>query len=252
MAKNPFPASAANNKFPYDPFSGRGDPDDSVAYIQPPDKEFIRPWLMVPNGPVFVFPVGLQGWDITIDPALGIHKYIGDNKVEVSVLHLGEETFTLTGILPGLSSTDALQQLRQVVYAVQPTSGKILSLPGLLPYAQRVACGRTSFVHDQDDRGSDASYTIEFKRLGLAQKLPNYVTLKPVLQPTRPAKGGSSRVYVATGRYNTIRQIAQLKLGNANKWESIYNKNLKLFNRLKIPKHKAPIYHLKVGTKVYW
>lgn len=248
----PFPLRTANNKFPYDPFSQTGDKDDTTVFIQPPGVVFFRPWLSVPDGPSFIFPIGLEGFRIEINPTLGIHKYIGANAVAVNVIHRGEEVITMNGNLPGLSGVDAMRKLRDVVYAVTPDSGKILYLPGVLPYAQRVVVQSASFDRAEDARGDDLTYSITFERFALADKYPTPKLTDPVAQPHSPSKGGTSRVFKVNAKVNTLRKIAQAKLGSANKWESIYNKNTKLFNRLKVTKHEAPNHRLPLGTKVYW
>ena len=248
----PFPLRTANNKFPRDPFAGTGDADDSVVFIQPPGVTFYRPWLSIPNGPSFIWPIGLEGFRIAINPTLGIHRYIGGNAVTVNVIHKGEEVISMSGNFPGLSGVDAMQQLRDVVMADTPVGGKILYLPGVLPYAQRVVVGPVSFDHDENDRGSDITYTIDFERIGIQQKYPTPKLAQPGSQPHPAGKGGTARVFVVTSTVNTLRKIAQKKLGSASKWESIYNKNIKLFNRLKIPKHDAPTKRLKIGTRIYW
>jgi hypothetical protein len=248
----PFPRASANNDFPYDPFSDTGDKNDPAQYIQPPGVVFFRPWLSIPGGSAFIWPLGIEGFSLTIDPTLGIHKYIGANAVAVNVMHRGEESITLSGSFPGDTGAMAMRALRDVVYAEQPPGGKILYLPGILPYAQRVAVGHTSFDRSADDRGSDLTYSIEFKRTGLAKKYPTPKLVNPTPQPRSAPKGGTSRVFKATATVHTLRAIAQLKLHDANKWKSIYDKNVKFFTIHKVPMHTVPTYKLPIGTKIYF
>lgn len=251
----PFPLRTANQVFPFNPFGGKsgvGDPGDSAAFIQPPGQVFYRPWLSVPNGPSFIWPIGLEGFHLEINPSLGIHRYIGGNAVVVNVTHKGEEGITLSGNFPGLTSAKQLQQLRDVVMVDTPPAGKILYLPGVLPYAQRVVVGSASFDRGVDERGSDLTYSISFERIGIQAKYPTPKLTRPTTQPHSPGKGGSARVFKVTSSVNTLRKIAQLKLKSASKWESVYNKNTKLFSKLKITKHEAPNKRLPIGTKIYY
>lgn len=248
----PFPLKSANQRFPYDPFKGTGDSKDTVAYIQPPGIEFYRPWLAIPNGAAFIWPLGLEGFGISVEPTLGIHKYYGDNKVVVNVIHRGEEHITMSGNLLGKSAVDSLRQLRDVAYAVQPVGGKILYLPGVLNYAQRVAVVRLSFDRTEDARGEDITYTMDLVRTGIENKFTDPDLAVPTTQPSTGTQKASSRVFVVTSSVNTLRKIALKKLGNASKWDDIYKKNKTIFARLKVPAHSVPTYKLKVGTKVYY
>lgn len=248
----PFPRTSANKEFPYDPFAKQGDPGDSVTFIQPPGVAFYRPWISIPGGLSFIWPIGLEGFNLEIDPVLGIHKYVGGNAVQLNVVHKGEEHFTLDGNFPGKSSTDAMQRLRDIVYANQPVGGKILYLPGVLPYAQRVGIVHMSSGRTQDDRGTDLTYSIEFIRIGIEKKYPDPQLAATPGQPLKGAKGGSSRIFKTTGTVRTLRAIAQLKLKDANKWQSIYSKNLAFFNRGQVTSHQAPTWRIPIGTTIYW
>ena len=124
---------------PYDQWATRGDEDDTTYYIRRPGEAFLRPWLAIPNGIAFLWPLGLEGFSLTIDPTLGIHKYIGDNAVKVDVVHKGEERISMSGSFPGKTGPDAMQALYNVVYADTPPGGKVLYLPHALDYTR--SCG---------------------------------------------------------------------------------------------------------------
>src|SRR6267142_156717 len=81
---------------PYNRFGSQGptgDFNDTAHFVLSPGTDFLRPWLAIRNGPAFQWPLGLEGFQMTVDPQLGIHKYIGDNAVTVDVIHAGEEHF---------------------------------------------------------------------------------------------------------------------------------------------------------------
>lgn len=237
---------------PYNPWTGAGDEDDSVQYIQPPGLAFLRPWLQVPGGRSFVWPLGVEGFSLSIEPQLGIHHFIGDNAVKVDVMHKGEERVTLNGSFPGDTSTDAFQALREAVYADTPVLGKVLYVPHVFTYTQRVVIANARFDHAEDDFSKDLNYSIDFVRTGLTNKVAEPSLQQPIAQGRSAPKGGSSRKFTVNSKYNTLRKIAALKLKNANRWDDIYKKNTKLFTKLKVSAHKAPDYHLKVGTGIYW
>jgi hypothetical protein len=245
--------SRRNQQFPFDFFAQRGDRDDTAYYTLEPGQQFFRPWLRVPGGRAFVWPLGVEGFNLSIDPTLGIHKFVGDNAVEVDVVHLGEERIRLSGLFPGLSSVDAFQALRDLVYAKTPRRGKILYVPHLLTHAQRVVVGRAEFDHPENEIGTrDLSYNIEFVRIGIEGRMNEPPVEDPVPQPTpgQPAKGAGKRVFTVNAKYNTLRKIATYKFGNSNRWRDLFNTNEKWFRDHHIPAHKAPDYRLPNGLKI--
>lgn len=263
----PFNTKSAFTDGPFNPFADeknhevRGNPNDSVAYISEPGVNFFRPWLSVPGGAAFVWPLGVEGFSHSLDPQLGIHKYIGDNAVKVDVIHNGEERLTLSGSFPGMSSIGAFRALRDIVLADTPARGKVLYVPHLFTYTQRVAVGTTHFDHAETDRGTDLTYSIEFVRLGAAARVheDDLVDVEP--QPTVPpatagAKGGSGagahRPFRVNGTYNTLRKIAAHKLGKADKWRALYDKNSRWFIMHNVPAFRAPNHRLPLGTTIYY
>lgn len=263
----PFDKNKAFLKGPFNPFADekngelRGDPDDSAMYVLEPGANFLRPWISVPGGRAFVWPLGVEGFSLTIDPTLGIHKYIGDNAVKVDVVHKGEEHLSMTGTFPGVTSIDAFRALRDIVYADTPERGKILYIPHLFTYTQRVVVVSARFDRPEDGRGTDLSYTIDLVRLGPGTTVHEDQLVDPEPQggaaaKTSGAKGASDagvhRKFVVNGTYNTLRKIAALKLKSASKWRVLYDKNQGVFRRLHIPAHEAPNKRLPLGTVIYY
>lgn len=260
----PFDKSKAFLKGPYNPFADPkrgelvGDPDDPAMYVLIPGQNFFRPWISVPGGRAFVWPLGTEGFTVSIDPTLGIHKYIGDNAVKVDVIHKGEEHLTLTGSFPGLTSTEAFRALRDIIYADTPDKGKILYVPHLFTYTQRVVVANASFDRGSDDRGTDMNYSIELVRLGpgAAVHEDQVVDAEPqgtTTAKTTGAKGGSGkgahRKFKVNGTTNTLRKIAKLK---KTTWKILYDKNQAVFRKLSIPAHQAPDKRLPLGTVIYY
>lgn len=237
---------------PYNPFSGRGNKEDSAYYVLEPGEQFLRPWIRVPGGSAFVWPLGIEGFNLGIDPTLGVHKYIGDNAVEVEVVHLGEERIRLSGSFPGDTSVSNFRALRDVVYQQTPKLGKILYVPIILSHAQRVVVAHAEFDRPDGEIGAmDLSYSIEFARIGIAGKENTPPLEDPVAQPTPAGNRGSGKhTFVVNARYNTLRKVAAFKLGSANRWRDIYSKNEKWFTSRSIPAHRVPDYRLPIGVKL--
>jgi hypothetical protein len=246
----------ANDRFPYDrltqPKKPTGDADDSSRYILTPGIEFYRPWLSVPGGASFVWPGGVEGFTCRIDPSLGIHRYIGDNAVVIDVTHKGQESITLSGTFPGLTSVDVFLALRDMIYQDVGENGYILYVPHLYPKTQRVFVQSAVFDHPQNERRRDLSYTLDFIRVGTGGKVsePNLRTPTPQPAPRTKQRGKASRVFVVNATVNTLRKIAKSKLKDAKRWDELYRKNEKLFKRGQIALHKVPDYRLAAGTKI--
>ena len=236
---------------PYSDIDKTGNPNDTAAYLVRPGIHFVRPWLAIRNGPAFQWPLGLEGYSLTIDPTLGIHKFIGDNAVTVDVIHKGEEHFTMNGSFPGLSAPHLIRALRDLVYQGAPTEGKILFIPQLMAHAQRVHVVRFETSRDDTARGYDSLYTIEFVRLGQLNAINSLIT--PVV-PSPIVTTGSPSSSAATvnvdSKHNTLRKLAAWKFNDSRKWRTIYNLNEKWFVKNKVPLTKAPDHRLPVGLKV--
>ena len=120
--------------------------------------------------------------------------------------------------------------------------------------AQLVSVVRAQFDRTADQRGTDMSYTIEFVRMGIAAVNPGANIPEPNPNDGRGGnKGGKgARSLKVDAKHNSLRKIAAWKLGNADKWRTLYNKNKTYFNKHRIIMSKVPDYRLPLGTKVYY
>lgn len=245
-------AKLETTRAPYDPVSGLGDKNDPTSYVARPGVDFFRPWIAIRNGMAFQWPLGLQGYSLTIDPTLGIHKFIGDNKVTVDVLHAGEEHFVMSGEFPGNSAPYLIAALRDVVYRDGGEEGKILCIPEIMSHAQRVQVIHFEADRDAADRGRDATYSIELVRIGIVGPVVNTTVASPEAQPAATTKGKSTQSIHVDAKHNTLRKIAAWKLGDANNWRQVYNDNENFFVKNNIPLSQAPSHKLNVGVLIYF
>lgn len=236
---------------PYDPSSKVGNPDDEAYYTKRPGIDFLRPWLAVQDDIAFQWPLGMEGFDYVIDPVLSKHTFIGDNGVEIDVVNTGEETISLNGNFPGLTSASQMQALTAVVKRSSQV-GKILFVPYLMSHAQRVQVSHFETGRDQGARGSSITYTIDFEIVGQAgsTNLPSLSV--PSAASTASARGSSARSVASTPTYNTLRKIAAWKLGTSDQWSQLYALNSDWFDTRSIVKAQAPDYRLPPGTMVYF
>lgn len=232
---------------------------DSARYILAPDDEFARPWLAIPGSPglCFVWPVGTEGFTFEIDPTLATHKYLGDNQVDVQVVHVGEEKITLTGTFPGQSSNENMNALRDIILRGTPERGKILHLPLVLPKYQYVVVESSSFDHAEGDMYQDIHYSIAFIKIGTGKtatnKVPSTARQNPITSvKKKSARGKPSRSYIVNSKNNTLRKIAAALRRGPNGWQELFNKNKAYFVKLKVPTHLVPDKKLPVGLKVYY
>jgi hypothetical protein len=237
---------------PYDPVARTGDPDDTAHFILRPGIDFERPWLAIENDVAFQWPLGLQGFNLTTDPQVGIHHFIGDNKVVVDVIHTGDERITLAGSFPGDSAPDLVQSLREVVRRDGGERGKILFVPEIMTHAQRVQVMHSEFQRPQEGRGRDHTYSIDFAIVGIAGSTAKTGVATEPTVTTAQKKGSSARTVTSNGTYNTLRRIAQWKLGDSIKWRQIYDLNEKWFTSRSIPIAQVPDYRLPLGTRLYY
>lgn len=224
--------------------------EDTAKYILDPDGDFERPYLAIPGGRAFVWPLGVEGFEIQDMAELGRHKYLGEIELDVDVTHKAETEITLSGIFPGWTSTDNMAALRQIFFADTPERGKILHLPGVLPNLQYVVCERETFSHTRDERTQDIEYQFSVVKVGTGKPSPS--TLPP--GSTTGNSGRGTRKFRSTGQVNTLRKIASRVFRNSQRWTQLYavRQNAAWFDKRNISSHKAPDYRLPLGTIIYY
>lgn len=225
---------------------------DTARYLVDPDDEFARPFLSVPGGNVFIWPLGTEGFEIVDTAELGKHKYLGDIELDVDVTHRGERSITLSGIFPGWTSVQNMQALSEIFYADTPARGKILHLPGILTTYNYVTCSSLRHSHAEDERTMDIAYSLEVVRIGVGPKA------KPT-GATEPNQGGKSSVagtrkFTVTMDENTLREIAADVYGSGARWVDLYaiKKNADFFNNHDVKQHQVPDYRLPNGHIIYY
>src|SRR5688500_16933540 len=75
--------------------------EDTAQYLLDPDDDFARPYLAIPGGRAFVWPLGVEGFELVDQAELGRHKYLGEIEIDIDVTHKAETMITLSGIFPG-------------------------------------------------------------------------------------------------------------------------------------------------------
>lgn len=213
-----------------------------------PDEDFSRPYLAIPRGHAFVWPLGVEGFEIVTNSQLGLHKYLGEIELDVSVVHRAEKRITLSGVLPGWTSNENMQSLQNIYEQDTPENGKILYLPGIFGRLQYVVGESANFSHAAENRTQDIEYTLTFIKVGLGKKITQ--------RPNRPppgkgkGKGKAQRYFTVNNRNYTLRMIARKLWRNANRWTELYQKNARWFDTRKIPTHQIPDYRLPNGLKI--
>lgn len=248
-------AKLATTAAPYDgvsdPRNPSGDPNDPATYSLRPGRDFLRPWVAIRNGEAFQWPLGVEGFTLTTDPTLGIHKFVGDNQVYVDVIHTGEEHITMEGNFPGNSAAVLVQALRDVVRKKVGDVGKVLYVPEIMKHAQRVQVISSQFSRSDDARGRDMQYTIEFVLMG--EDLANAATSVLVPSSALPsAPRTSARSVNVDAKHNTLRKLALWKLGKSDNWRQMYDASETWFTERSITLVSAPDYILPLGTLIYF
>jgi hypothetical protein len=224
--------------------------DDSAAYILQPDADFDRPYLAIPGTPrAFVWPLGVEGFELSGNTALGIHKYLGELELDVSVVHKDETHIRLSGIFPGWTSVENMNALRAIYDADTPERGKILHLPGILPELQYVTGENFTFTHADDDRTQDITYNISFVKSGSRPYRKGERPHKPA--PVRkPPRGSGKRYYRVNSKHRSLRNIAYVLFHNSRRWTELFTLNHAFFDKNHIPSHQIPDYKLPLGFRV--
>jgi hypothetical protein len=225
--------------------------EDTARYMAAPEQgRFTRPWLAIPGEAAFVWPLGVQGFNIRVQPNLGVHKFLGSNHVEIDVMHVGEEHIRMTGVFPGLTSSYNAAYLKDIVLRETPEQGKILFIPLVLPKYQYVVVEEAEFDHVEDDRYHDITYTIVFFKIGVGKKTDAGLldTRRPVAEPTNAApRGTGDNIFVVNDTTNTLRTVSDEVFGTPDEWARIGRANKAFFEDNQIPDAQAPDHRLPTG-----
>lgn len=213
---------------------------------------FVRPTLSIVGGDEFSWPLGVEGIVISGSATLAEHKYIGDNAIIVQIMHLDDRRVNMTGMFPGVTGAKNVRALLAIIQAETPKGGKVLDLPGVFPKAQFVAIESYNFTHPEEEHTDSWQYDITFRFVGVGKKIKQAKTIKPVGNPTskKAPAGKGSRVFVVKSGYRTLRAISRKVYGNANAWNSIYQKNKKVLNSLNVTPAQLPTKTLPLGLRL--
>lgn len=226
--------------------------EDTARYTLDPGDEFHRPSIAIPNGAKFVWPVGTEGFRYSSNAALGIHRYIGDDEIEVSVIYRDEPHIELSGVFPGHTAATHMHNLREILEAKTPDNGKLLSLPHLFPRIQYVAAESWDFTHDPEDRTRSVAYTISFLKIGVGRRILAPKPDEPDQNPVPDAQPG--RYFIVKDKYRTLRSISKKVYRDEKKWHRIHSLNKKkldkYFKTNHIPNYKYPWHKLPLGMKL--
>ena len=227
---------------------------DTAQYILDPDDDFARPYIAIPGGRAFIWPLGTQGFRLEDAAEIGRHKYLGEIELDVDVTHKAETTIVLSGVFPGWTSVENMNALRAIFYADTPERGKILHLPGILPNLQYVVPERQSFSHAVDERTMDIEYEFSVVKVGTGVRAPNTGPTQPDQGRNNTPRGRGTRQFRANSKVNTLRKIAYAVFRNGARWTELYAipKNASWFDKRDIRSHKAPDYRLPLGTVIYY
>lgn len=230
-----------------------GHEDDPAKYVIE-RRRFERPSISVPGGPSFEWPLGVEGIVISGSATLAEHKYIGDNAVVLQVMHRDDRRIILSGMFAGVTGSENVRDLLEVVEADTPAAGKVLTLPAIiLPKNQLVMVENYNFEHMQDDRNDSWTYTITLRRTGVRGLVKKPKVINTPVNPNskKPKnKGKSGRVFTVRNGARTLRAVAKIVYKNDLRWREIYNKNQKALNKLDTPLHELPIKTLPLGMKL--
>jgi hypothetical protein len=221
-----------------------------------PKRRIEKPVLAIVGGDQFVWEAGLEGISISGAATIAEHKYLGDNAVVGFVTHRDTGRIEMTGQFSGKTGAQNVRDLRQIITAVTPKTGKILTLPDRVFIKQQfVIVESYNFVHAQDDRTDSFDYTINFLMVGVGKKTKVTKKTRPPSNPTsKKAKprGKTARVFITRDGVRTLRAVAKTVYGNADRWNEIYSKNLKVLKSLNVPLHTLQVKVLPVGLKLVY
>jgi hypothetical protein len=251
------PYQINNTKPPLSPAASRGAlrSVETAKYLVEPDEDFQRPYLAIPGVNVaYVWPLGIEGFELSVETELGIHKYIGEADLDVDITHKGQKDIVMTGLFPGHTSVSNMRALEAVYEADTPERGKILHLPGVLPKLQYVMGRSMRFSHAQDDWTTDIAYEISFVRVGVGIAAPNATSaqLDSGTAPASSTLGRGSRSFITNAATRTLLSVARVVFNNSNQWTELYVANANYFSQRGIPMFQIPTYLLPVGLTLYY
>jgi len=234
---------------------------DPARYLVPDANLYHKRPSLQSGDKTFVWPVGPEGVRQAGNATVAIHHYIGDDDVEVQVIHKDESRIELSGTFPGIKGVDSMAALRLVIRDDPPQIGKILFMPGIFERVQYVTVESYDFQHSADDRTHSWDYTVTLIRTGAGRRIADPSGRPAPPNPGRRVapRGKPSRFVTVKAGLRTLRQIAKKVYGNQNKWKLLADKNMRLIVDAKlnaqdaglayfdIPSHRWPL-----GTHIYY
>lgn len=221
-------------------------------------RRFKRPRLRAPNGDSFVWPQGTEGVLISGQAKLGVKAYIGDDRVDVQVIHRDEARVEMSGSFMGETAPVNFQALRALIISNYPQSGLLLDIPDVFQFEHHVYVESYEFDHPEDSNEEDFTYRVVFVDTGKTRKrLPSAKSIRPPTNPkTTKGKGKSANYVRVKDGMRTLRGISKKVYRDANKWKTLYTKNKKALNDVMaadgIPLAKLPTKPLPIGLKIYY
>jgi hypothetical protein len=146
--------------------------DEGSKRMTPGMLTHARPWLDSGNK-IFIWPVPAEGFGRTGTNMLGIHHYVGDQYVDVQIIHRDEARIEMNGVFPGITAQDNMVDFINTLNDDPPEAGMILYVPGIFEQVKFVAPENWDFRHDPDDQTHSISYTVTFVIMGEGRRLPD-------------------------------------------------------------------------------
>lgn len=205
---------------------------------------------------LFVFPVGVEGFQEQGQATLGLHHYIGDTEADGVTVHYDESRITLSGMWPGITSVEVMKDCRKMLRSHPKGNGVILWVPGVFEQEQYVLPETWTFDHAEDDRSHSITYSITVVRIGTKHRVSDPTGSIPPPNPgqSNTPAGKPAKIFTVKAGVRTLRGIAKRVYNNANEWPRIVRHNEGQLNKWKknhpdIPNHKIPTYRWPIGTK---